>query len=222
MLAKLQSVLENKDFRVFCVPEAATLMKTGGAILDTSKMSWDFQVQMQTSLLKTQISLEDIFYNIAQSESAELNKPAVVLCDRGIFDGSAYVSSELWTQILDEQGLDGGGVIDKRYDAVVHMITAADGAEKFYDFSNEARYENIEEARARDLRLREAYLGHHRYFVIGNQGNHFGEKIDKTIGIIKSVLGLPTSKGTFKKYLVDGKDFMDDHSNLLFPEKQQV
>jgi hypothetical protein len=42
MLAKLQSVLENKDFRVFCVPEAATLMKTGGAILDTSKLSWDF------------------------------------------------------------------------------------------------------------------------------------------------------------------------------------
>ena len=102
MLAKLQSVLENKDFRVFCVPEAATLIKTGGAILDTSKMSWDFQVQMQTSLLKTQLSLEDIFYNIALSESVELNKPAVVLCDRGIFDGSAYVSSELWTQILDE------------------------------------------------------------------------------------------------------------------------
>jgi hypothetical protein len=42
MLAKLQSVLENKDFRVLCVPEAATLMKTGGAILDTSKLSWDF------------------------------------------------------------------------------------------------------------------------------------------------------------------------------------
>jgi len=97
MLAKLQSVLENKDFRVFCVPEAATLMKTGGAMLDVTKYSWDFQVRMQTSLLKTQISLEDIFYNIALNESAELNKPAVVLCDRGIFDGSAYVSSELWT-----------------------------------------------------------------------------------------------------------------------------
>jgi hypothetical protein len=45
--------LENKDFRVFCVPEAATLMKTGGAILDTRNNSWDFKVKMQTSLLKT-------------------------------------------------------------------------------------------------------------------------------------------------------------------------
>lgn len=102
------------------------------------------------------------------------------------------------------------------------MITAAEGAEKFYDFSNEARYENIEEARARDKRLREAYLGHHRYFVIGNQGNHFGAKINKTIGIIQSVLGLPTSQGTFKKYQVDGKNIFDDHSNIPFPDKQQV
>ena len=30
------------------------------------------------------------------------------------------------------------------------MVTAAQGAEKFYDLSNEARYENLEEARDRD------------------------------------------------------------------------
>jgi len=52
-LAKLQSALDNKGYRVYCVPEAATLMMKGGAILDTSKLSWDFKVQMQTSLLKT-------------------------------------------------------------------------------------------------------------------------------------------------------------------------
>jgi hypothetical protein len=38
------------------------------------------------------MSLEEIFHSIALNESKELNKPAVVLCDRGIFDGSAYVS----------------------------------------------------------------------------------------------------------------------------------
>jgi signal recognition particle GTPase len=52
-LAKLQAELDGKGFRVYCVPEAATLMMKGGAILDTSKNSWDFKVQMQTSLLKT-------------------------------------------------------------------------------------------------------------------------------------------------------------------------
>jgi nucleoside-triphosphatase THEP1 len=43
-LAKLQNTLDNKGFRVYCVPEAATLMMKGGAILDTSKNSWDFKV----------------------------------------------------------------------------------------------------------------------------------------------------------------------------------
>jgi hypothetical protein len=46
-------------------------MMKGGAILDTSKNSWDFKVQMQTSLLKTQTALEDIFNEIAFNESRE-------------------------------------------------------------------------------------------------------------------------------------------------------
>jgi adenylylsulfate kinase-like enzyme len=41
-LAKMQNTLDGKGFRVYCVPEAATLMMKGGAILDTSQKSWDF------------------------------------------------------------------------------------------------------------------------------------------------------------------------------------
>jgi len=109
---------------------------------------------MQTSLLRTQMALEDIFTEVAVNETLETNKPAVVLCDRGLFDGSAYVSPELWSQIMDEQGWAGLSFIEKRYDAIVHMVTAAEGAEEFYNFSNESRYENVEQARSRDLALR--------------------------------------------------------------------
>jgi hypothetical protein len=42
MLAKLSAQLENKGFRVYCVPEAATLLKTGGVSLDNAEKSWDF------------------------------------------------------------------------------------------------------------------------------------------------------------------------------------
>jgi hypothetical protein len=52
------------------------------------------------------------------------------------------VSEELWSQIMDEQHFE-QSIKDKRYDAVIHMVTAAEGAEEFYDFGNEARYENI-------------------------------------------------------------------------------
>jgi hypothetical protein len=46
--------------------------------------------------------LEDIFTEIAVNEFYESLKPSVVLCDRGLFDGSAYVKSEMWHQILDD------------------------------------------------------------------------------------------------------------------------
>ena len=41
-LAKMQTSLGDKGFRVYCVPEAATLMMKGGAQLNTNHLSWDF------------------------------------------------------------------------------------------------------------------------------------------------------------------------------------
>ena len=120
------------------------LMK-GGAVFNLEGKSWDFKVQMQTTLLQTQISLEDIYYEMAKTEVQETGKSAVIFCDRGVLDGSAYVEDELWTQIMDDAGWE-LSIRDKRYDAVVHMVTAALGAEPFYDYGNETRYETIPEA----------------------------------------------------------------------------
>ena len=93
------------------------------------------------------------------------------------------------------------------------MVTAAEGAEDFYDFGNEARFENIEQARDRDKRLREAYLGHHRYFIVDNHQD-FAQKINKTTEFVSSVLGLPVNPFTFKKFLVERSPLNDDHSLL--------
>ena len=40
----------------------------------------------------------------------------MVLTDRGVMDGSAYVSSNIWFAILDETGWTSGQLRDKRYD----------------------------------------------------------------------------------------------------------
>ena len=93
---------------------------------------------------------------------------------------------------MDEQGFAAPNLMEKRYDAVVHMVTAAEGAEEFYNFSNESRYEDAEGARSRDNRLRQAYLGHNKYMIVDNETKSFEEKINKTIDMIKSVVGLPT------------------------------
>lgn len=44
---------------------------------------------------------------------------------------------------------------EARYETILHLVTAADGAEEFYDKnSNDARYEDIEEAIDKDKKLR--------------------------------------------------------------------
>lgn len=112
----------------------------------------------QKALMKLQIALEDSFIEIAQMIT---DKEVVVLVDRGLLDGSAYVSSENWQALLDDMSCNTVMLRDNRYDAVMHMVTAADGAEKFYaSLNNEARYESVEEAIEKDKRLREAYMGH--------------------------------------------------------------
>lgn len=63
---------------------------------------------------------------------------------------------------------------DNRYDAVIHMVTAADGALEFYQKYNEARYESVEQAIAVDKKVRNAYIGHNKYFIVDNEnGKNF-------------------------------------------------
>jgi hypothetical protein len=58
---------------------------------------------------------------------------------------------------------------DRRYEAVIHLETAANGAEKFYTGeNNQARYESAEEARSLDRKLQDAWTGHPSFFVIDN------------------------------------------------------
>ena len=60
-------------------------------------------------------------------------------------DGSAYCDDNIWQTILDETSWSTIHLRDRRYEAVIHVVTAADGAEDFYsDMENEARYETAE------------------------------------------------------------------------------
>ncbi len=90
-----------------------------------------------------QMYLEDNFIQIAMAS----DQPTIILCDRGVMDGSAYTEETVWQAILDETGWSTMQLRDRRYEAVLHLVTAAKGAEEFYtNTDNEARYENIQEA----------------------------------------------------------------------------
>jgi hypothetical protein len=60
-------------------------------------------------------------------------------------DPRAYMDDECWQAVLDENNWNAVYLRDKRYNMVIHMVTAADGAESFYTFENNtARYETKE------------------------------------------------------------------------------
>lgn len=103
---------------------------------------------------------------------------------------------------MDDLGYVGNNLIEKRYDAVLHMVTAAEGAEEFYNYSNAARFENEEGARSRDHLLREAYLGHAKHLIVDNSAENFEAKIRQSLRLVSSVVGLPTNMQIFKKFLV--------------------
>ena len=58
---------------------------------------------------------------------------------------------------------------DNRYDQIIHLITAANGAEQFYTLDNNiTRTETIEVAREIDEKCSKAWIGHPCMDVIGN------------------------------------------------------
>ena len=78
-----------------------------------------------------------------------------------MFENSKVVSSISVKALLDDMNLTVPMLRDNRYDAILHMVTAADGAPEFYaSLNNEARYESPEEAIEKDKKLREAYMSH--------------------------------------------------------------
>lgn len=60
------------------------------------------------------------------------NEDVVILIDRGLLDGSAFVNMSQWNAVLEDLQLHSEILRDNRYDAIIHMVTAADGAENFY------------------------------------------------------------------------------------------
>ena len=71
------------------VPEAATVVMKGGAMIASSSFTEQQGLMFQKGLMKLQTALEDSFIDIGGMVQ---NQNVVVLIDRGLLDGSAHVS----------------------------------------------------------------------------------------------------------------------------------
>lgn len=150
------------------------------------------------------MNLEDYFYDLA----VLYGKKSVILYDRGVMDPKAYMDDETWQAVLDDSGWNPVYLRDKRYDVVLHLVTAADGAEKFYTLENNAaRYEDVPTAKAVDGNLIKAWSGHPHQIIIDNSGPDFKDKIRRTVNGVEKFIGIPVTKELFRKFIVDEYDF---------------
>ena len=195
-LAHISQRMQGMGFRVYRVPEAATLLFGSG--VSAANCTIDQQVIIQDGILRLMMALEDAVYAIASATG----QPSIILMDRGTMDASAYIPTEAWAALLNERGWTTPWLRDKRYEAVLHLTTAADGAENFYTTENNAvRTETPEEARILDRRVRDAWIGHPRLRIIDNTTD-FPGKIQRVVAAVCNVAGQPAPQRGERKFIL--------------------
>lgn len=159
--------------RVGLVPEAATILFTGG--FPRSAASGAMRAA-QTAIFHVQRNLENV--------QAELFPERVLLCDRGTIDGAAY-----WPGAADEFFAAMGTTLEtemRRYDAVVFFESAA-GTGLSIASGNPARIESDAEAATLDRKLRELWSTHPRFTYVPNDSSFF-KKITFGLAALQSIV----------------------------------
>lgn len=195
-LSAITDRLQGLGFHVYRVPETATILLGGGVSM--GDVSPSQMVGIQAEMLHVMMALEDSFLAVASATG----RPSIILCDRGTMDASAYLPPESWTAVLDEHDWTVVGLRDRRYEAVIHLVTAADGAEAFYTTENNTvRTETLAQARLLDQRVRNAWVGHPHLRVIDNSTN-FARKVQRVTAAVSHVIGVPEPQEIERKFLL--------------------
>jgi len=199
-LVRIIEHFSSLGYKVFTIPEVPTLFTQSGMNYLTKNERFFYEGEKAT--LEIQMALEDKFLRMAR----ECRKPSIIVCDRGALDISAYMTPEMWDQITRSVGTSTPELRD-RYDAILHLVSAADGAEQFYTTANNASRnesnddEGLRIARMLDKKVIHAWTGHPHLRVINNH-NDFEAKMHRVIKEISNVLALPQPIEEERKYVV--------------------
>jgi len=193
--SEIKARFESLGFLVLCGPEAATLLFGGGVPFPDDEAA---RMLLQRTILKLQMAIEDMFEEIGKNSG----RPTLILLDRGALDGKAYVSDYEWELLLDDVKLTTVVLRDQRYDAIIHLVTAAQGAEAFYTLTNnETRTETPAAAREMDRKTLDAWTGHEHLYIVDNSTT-FDEKIRRAVARISKLVGVPAPMAITRKFLL--------------------
>ena len=202
-LAMLVRKLGEMGYTVMLVPEVASDLFGRGVKLSEVLKDQRTWAEFQRIILKAQFASEKISRQLIDIHSGDRK---VIICDRGAMDGMAYVDPDLFKAIAAKAGISSISQIRDRYQGVVHLVTAAIGAEGFYNLNNPSRHETIEEAALLDGRTLAAWTGHEHLFIVGNRDNGtkilFRKKMTNLLGAVCKIIGIPVPIEIEKKYLL--------------------
>lgn len=139
------------------LPEAATIVFGGGFLRSNEP---PMRRAAQRAIFHVQREME--------RGAVELQRAAVVLCDRGTIDGAAYWPDA--TPFFTEVGSSLEAEL-QRYAAVIHLRTP--GAARGYDHRNPLRIETAEAAHVLDAKIADAWALHPRRFFVESSSEFF-------------------------------------------------
>ncbi len=154
-LARLPRDFQEWGYDTLVLSETATELLRAG--LHPAKCGG---VPFQRTLLHLQLQREHIYQEAADA----LQPTPILLCDRGIIDGKAYMDAKDFGTILSEIELNEAEILAS-YDAVFYMESTARHFPRAYNKSNnQTRMESVEEAMQVDNALQSVWKNH-PYFV---------------------------------------------------------
>lgn len=183
-------------WRVITIPETATELISGFGIRPFGGcMS---MLAFQDFVVADQIHKEKLALDAAQIVPED---NILIIYDRALMDDKAYISNEEFAEVIAR--FDGRTEADvlANYDAVIHLVTCAKGAEFAYNLGNEARTESLEYAREMDDRTLRAWSGHPNLQIVDNSAD-FDEKMNRAMREIYRILGEPEPMVDKRKYLI--------------------
>lgn len=196
----IQNAFTERGYKVLFVPETATELINGGVAPWTCGTNLDYQCCQ----MRLQAEKENIFLTAAKTMAAE---KILIVCDRGMMDNRAYMTGGDFQTVLQRISLSEIEIRDC-YDAVFHLMSAANGAPEIYlknKDNNSARIETVEQAVELDNKLISAWTGHPHLRVIDNSTG-FENKMKRLISEIAGFLGEPEPYEIERKFLIEYPD----------------
>ena len=200
LISRILKEFKSEDgWKVITIPETATELISGFGIGPfPSCMSME---EFQYYVVSDQLHKEELALKAAEAVPEE---KVLIVYDRAVFDDKAYVSDEFFERLIARFGLTETELL-AHYDAVLHLVSCAKGAEYAYNYGNAARYESIEDARKADDNTLRAWSAHHALYVIDNSVD-FEDKINRAVAQIYRILGESAPEPGKHKYLVKMPD----------------